>query len=565
MGRSSFTKSDPPTNSQMSSVRSFFATKENGRPSFTSEHFREGSIYSFFGGNERARHAAAHERDMPMWYALKYYYPAIIWAILMAAPIIMEGYETDMATKFFSYGPFKREYGSLMHQNPEVHSGEYVIPPEWQSGVIAAASIGQLIGIWVGPKVMNKIGYRYSTLGGLFVAACCLMIGFSSTFMPALSKFPVFLCGEFVLGIPWGLFQSLALPYVSDITPLKLKAPATTMINIFWLIGQLLSAGSLRGMMELKGSDAWAIRGPILVQYLWIVPLIGVIYCWAPESPIFLSRRGLDVRATKVLTQLSRDPHFDAVGSVGVIRRVEEHEKETTNTVGYWDCFRGINLRRTEIAIVMYLTQQLIGTPLISFSASLLEKAGHSQDMALSLTMGLCGLGIGSTLASMVLMRRCGRRRMWLCGLVVEIICLASIGAVGFFLSPSTEKYLRWLIVALIMAFAATYNLTIGPVCFTIVAETPATRLKASTNSIARAAYIIISIVNQFLVPRLLEEEPAGWGLGPKGALLWAGTSSFCLLWAFFRLPEMKDRTSAEIDIMFETELPTREWKDAQL
>lgn len=145
----------------------------------------------------------------------------------------------------------------------------------------------------------------------------------------------------------------------------------------------------------------------------------------------------------------------------------------------------------------------------------------------------------------------------------MEITCLLTIGILAYI--TDTYRILRWLIAGLLALFAVVYNFTVGPVCYTIVAETPSTRLKTSTNAISRGAYVVLSIANMFLVPKLLESQPAGWGLGAKAALVWAGTSTLCLLWAFFRLPEMKDRSPVEIDLLFERGVAARSWVHTRL
>lgn len=506
-----------------------------------------------FGSDEVARAANQHEQSMSMRYTVKYYHVAMIWAALMAAPIIMEGYETALVPNFFSYEAFKKRFG---RQAPG--QTEYTIPTAWQSGITVAAAGGQLIGLWLAPRVVNRMGYRICSAAGFVCAGLCLMVGFWS--MGTGNPLAVFLAGEFLLGIPWGLFQGITLPYVSDITPLQLRAPATTMINVFWLVGQLVSASVLRGTREIKNEE-WSIKAPMLVQYGWLLPLLFVAFM-APESPLYLTRNDQDEQAKKVLRRLNRDPLFDADGALSVMRAVNAHEKEQSEQMGLLGCFKGINLRRTEIAVMVYVTQQWVGTPLMFYSVKLLQKGGLSEEHALCVTTGMYALCILSTLSSMLVMRRVGRRTLWLGGLLFEITCLATIGSLSFFCKDG-PKAISWIIAAFLILFAVVYNFTIGPVCYTIVAETPATRTKAATNSIARGTYIVLAIANLFLVPNLLENKPVGWGLGARAALVWAGTAAVCLAWAWFRLPEMKDRTPAEIDLLFENKIAARHWRKA--
>ncbi|KAM3559733.1 hypothetical protein MY1884_003304 [Beauveria asiatica] len=511
-------------------------------------------VNDVYAGNEAAKTASDHEQSMTMRYTIKYYYIALFWAAVMAAPIIMEGYETALVPSFFSFRTFQDIFGSDLN-------GKHVVRPAWQSGITICAALGQLFGLWLAPRVVNRFGYRTCTMCGLSWASVCLLIGFFSTFAFATARLPIYLVGELLLGVPWGLFQGITLPYVSDITPMKLRGPAATMINIFWLVGQLVSASVLRGASEAK-DPMMSIRVPMLIQYSWLIPLF-LIVIMVPESPYYLSRRGKDEEARKVLGRVTRDPRFDQYSSLAVIHCVNEHEKKTTERMGFTECFKGVNLRRTEISVIIYLTQQLVGSPLVFYSVNVLQKGGLSQSNALYVTMGMYALCIASTLSSMAAMRLFGRRTMWLGGLAAEVGCLVAIGSLGFFLDSSNT--VAWVSAVILVLFAVVYNFTIGPVCYTIVAETPSTRMKTATNSIARGIYIVMSIGNLFLVPNLLEPKPVGWGLGTRAALVWASTSFICFCWAYFRLPEMKDRTPAEIDVMFEQKLPARSWSKTKL
>lgn len=48
---------------------------------------------------------------------------------------------------------------------------------------------------------------------------------------------------------------------------------------------------------------------------------------------------------------------------------------------------------------------------------------------------------------------------------------------------------------------------------------------------------------------------------GAKTGFFYAGTCFLCFVWAFFRLPEPKGRTYAELDILFEKKVPARRFK----
>lgn len=54
---------------------------------------------------------------------------------------------------------------------------------------------------------------------------------------------------------------------------------------------------------------------------------------------------------------------------------------------------------------------------------------------------------------------------------------------------------------------------------------------------------------------------PTAWNWGAKTGLFYAGTNLLCNIWCWFRLPETKDRSFGEIDLMFENQVPARKFK----
>lgn len=54
--------------------------------------------------------------------------------------------------------------------------------------------------------------------------------------------------------------------------------------------------------------------------------------------------------------------------------------------------------------------------------------------------------------------------------------------------------------------------------------------------------------------------NPTGGNLGGKCGYVWGGTGALCLITAYFFLPEFKNRSYREIDIMFKRKVNARHW-----
>lgn len=55
------------------------------------------------------------------------------------------------------------------------------------------------------------------------------------------------------------------------------------------------------------------------------------------------------------------------------------------------------------------------------------------------------------------------------------------------------------------------------------------------------------------------------WNWGAKTGLFYAGTNLLCNTWCYFRLPETKDRTFGEIDLLFDNKVPARKFKHTKV
>ena len=120
-----------------------------------------------------------------------------------------------------------------------------------------------------------------------------------------------------------------------------------------WGAGILLSSGVVRAVAGVSGDLGW--RLPFAIQWVWPVPLFIAAFL-APESPWNAVRRDkLDV-AKKSLMRLRQDTpdrEREVEATMAYLRYVTELEKAETGNASFIECFRGINLRRTEIVSVL--------------------------------------------------------------------------------------------------------------------------------------------------------------------------------------------------------------------
>ncbi|KAJ5942618.1 hypothetical protein N7516_002786 [Penicillium verrucosum] len=495
-----------------------------------------------------ARAATRAERKMSLLTGCQLYPKAILWSIVLSSTIIMEGYDTTLLVSFFTFPVFNQKYGAPDPSQP----GNFEISSKWQSGLTSAAVVGQILGLFMNGFLADRFGYRRTILTAL-VSLCCFI------FLPFFAvNLQMFLVGQVLCGIPWGIFQTLGTTYAAEVMPVALRAYILSSMNICWLIGQLCAVGVVRS--QAGNETEWAYRMPLALQWALAVPIIIGVY-FAPESPGWLVRKERPGEARRTLLRLTTaHDAFNIDEVVAMMTHTNETEKHLGNgQITYLDCFKGINFRRTEIACMIWITQQASFSSSGTYAAYFYQQAGLSVQNSFTLAIGMYGIAIVGAILSCFWMRRAGRRRIYLIGLAVSMAILTVAGGIGCI--PTTNAQ-SWALGGLITFLSFIYNLSIGPICYVLVAEIPCTRLRIKTVILARIVYNMASIVTNVVTPRMLNHT--AWDWKGKSCFFFLGFSAVCFIWCYLRLPETFGLSYLEIDILFERRAKTSKFRELQ-
>ncbi|KAI2787867.1 General alpha-glucoside permease [Penicillium oxalicum] len=511
----------------------------------------DGAIRGIDTGHVRpeAKRATEAEHKMSFRQSLRTYPHAVGWSVLFSTALVMEGYDNALIATLFAYGPFQRTFGNRLAD------GSYQITAAWQSGLTNGALVGEILGLFATGIVVERFGYRKSLIGALMACVAFIFIIFFA------KSLPVLLVGEILIGIPWGLFQTVTTTYASEVCPVVLRPYLTTYVNLCWVMGQFIASGVLKAMQDRD--DQWGYKIPFALQWMWPIPIaIGIAL--APESPWWLIRKERPEDARHALHRLTvpgRDPNFNADETIAMIRSTNELEKRLTAGTSYLDCFWGVDRRRTEVVCLTWATQMVSGSSLMGYSTYFYEQAGMAPSNAFTMTMVLYILGALGTLSSWPLMTRFGRRTLYVGGLACMGILLLIIGFLGIISRENVAA--QWAVGSLLLIYAFTYDATVGPICYSLVSELSSTRLRTKTIVLARNLYNVCGLITNIITPRML--NPSAWDWGAKAGFFWAGICLICFTWTYFRLPEPQGRTYAELDLLFEQQVPARKFSSTRV
>lgn len=178
---------------------------------------------------------------------------------------------------FLALPAFANRYGVL-----DPATGEHVIVAEWQSALQMGGPLGALTGVFLAGPITSYIGYRWATIGGLMCLNAFILIFYFG------DSLAVMFVSQLLEGIPWGIFIANAPAYCSEIVPLKLRAPATQMLQMFWAIGSIIVGGVTYKYNNLE--DPRAFRYEFLPPRVCVVSSSSVLLTKSRlESPLLSS------------------------------------------------------------------------------------------------------------------------------------------------------------------------------------------------------------------------------------------------------------------------------------
>jgi SP family general alpha glucoside:H+ symporter-like MFS transporter len=497
---------------------------------------------------KRADKADHQERVLP---ALRLHYKAVFWAFVVSMCVIMEGYDTSLLNNFYAFPAFAKQFGKF-----DAGSSKYQLTAPWQAGLGNSSGVGAFFGAFLNGFLVDRFGQKKVVLGSLLALTGFLFIVFFA------NSIEVLLVGEILCGFPWGVFATISPAYASEILPLSLRVYMTSWTNMCFIIGQLIAAGVLAGLVN--NDTKWAYKIPFAVQWFWPLLLFPILL-FAPESPWYLVRKGRLEEARQSLVRLNHKS-TDAASidaQLSLIIHTDNQEKEVLLEVktSYWQCFRGVEARRTEIASMVFAGTILTGLVFAYNTTYFFSSIGLSSSVTYHLNVGGTGMALAATLLSWVfVMPYFGRRTIYLWGTFGMTVILFLIGILNI---RTSEHSFTLAQAVLTLLWTFVFQLTVGQLAWALPAEIGSTRLRQKTVVIGRNAYYLVSVVASVLEPYFV--NPTAWNLKGYTSFFWMGTALLTLIWVFFRLPETKGRSYEEINLLFAKGIGSRYFSEYQV
>ena len=102
---------------------------------------------------------------------------------------------------------------------------------------------------------------------------------------------------------------------------------------------------------------------------------------------------------------------------------------------------------------------------------------------------------------SWILLTHFGRRAIYNTGLALLVSLLLIIGILDFVPNYTNHTSVIWAQACLMLVWNFCYDFSVGPVCFVILCEVSATKLRSKTIAVATAVQAMLGIVMTIAIP----------------------------------------------------------------
>ena len=327
---------------------------------------------------------------------------------------------------------------------------------EW---VTTAALIGAVIGALSSGRIADNFGRKKVIIAtSIIFAVGSILTGASTS--------PVFLSlSRVVIGIAIGISSFTVPLYISEISPTKIRGALVSSFQLMITIGILVSYFSDHAFANEANPFSWR-----WMFYVGVFPalilFIGMLFL--PETPRFLIGKGKVDKGRKILAKVE-----DPVLVEEAIQKIQEDIRlEELQATNWTEIFKPWLRNALFIAIGIMFVQQFVGiNTIIYYAPTVFIIAGFAgAKAAIAATIIVGAVNVLSTILSMFLIDKLGRRKLYFIGLTGMAISLAALGTF-FLMKDSLGASLKYVTVGSMIVYIFFFAVSLGPLGWLIISE----------------------------------------------------------------------------------------------
>lgn len=411
--------------------------------------------------------------------------------------------------------------------------------PSSQGLAMSIALAGCLAGAMLSGALADRLGRK-----PLLLISAFIFLG-SAYGTGAFDTFTAFLAIRFIGGIAIGIASGLSPMYIAEVAPSHIRGKLVSLNQLTIVLGilgaQIVNYLIAEPMPEgtlLPPFDSWNVQSGWRWMF-WSAAFPAALFllaaCFIPESPRWLTMKGLTAEANKTLTTIGGKAYARAEIEAVIAGQV----KAASEKRGGLRMLFGKRLRPVLIlGIVIAVFQQWSGTNVIfNYAQEIFSDAGYDLGEML-FNIVLTGItNVVFTFVAIYTVDRLGRKKLMLGGAGGLAVIYAVLGTCYYF------QVTGFFMVVLVVLAIACYAMTLGPVTWVLIAEIFPNRVRAVAVAVCTFALWTGSFTLTYTFPLLNS------GLGSYGTFwIYAAICALGSLYFMARLPETKGKSLEELE-----------------
>jgi len=392
--------------------------------------------------------------------------------------------------------------------------------------VVSAVLVGAAVGALAGGRLADLFGRRK-----LLIATAIIFAAGAIGCAEAVSPW-ILIVGRIVVGLGIGLSSSAVPVYISELSPAESRGWTVSLFQLAITVGILLAYVVDYGFARV-GGWRWMFGLAVVPAAVFA---IGMFFL--PESPRWLARRGQSANARAVLARIRGTADVDTE-----LREIEANLSHADERGRLSDLFASSVRPALLVGIGLAILQQITGiNTVIYYAPIIMQSAGiPSASGAILATAGVGVVNVLMTLVSMWLIDRVGRRPLLLIGIAGMALALGALGMAFHGAAPSTSS--TWLAVISVMAYVASFAISLGPIFWLLIAEIYPLKIRSSAEGLSAtfnwSSNLVVSLTFLTLL-QFMGPARTFWLYGLLAVAAW--------IFSFYLVPETKGRTLEEIE-----------------
>ncbi|XP_042900610.1 solute carrier family 2, facilitated glucose transporter member 1-like [Parasteatoda tepidariorum] len=424
---------------------------------------------------------------------------------------------------------YQNRYGEVMEENKV---GILI------STLVAAFCLGGMIGALLSSYAADYIGRKWGLIwNNILVFVGAILEGCSKE----ASSYEMFIIGRFIIGINCGLNAALGPMYLSEISPVNFRGAIGSIYQLTITVTILIS--QVMGLPELFGNDSGWPYVFALAFIPAVMMMIALYFC--PESPKYLLNIGEAEQAKQAIQWILESENVEEEMT---FLKNEIDDARSLPKVTLKDMANKEVLKKPLIvSVVIMMAQQFSGiNAAMYYSTQIFKAAGVSERSAVYCTMGMGVVNVLTTIVSVILVERVGRKILFLVGMAgMAILCIILTISMSL---KNFGHFASYISVITIFCFVIMFAIGPGSIPWFIVSELFTQNARSLATSIAVGTNWGCNFIVSIGFMPLFEL------LKNFSFLIFLVFLVLSSLFIYLKVPETKNKTIEEIQEYFRSE-----------